>query len=152
MKDRSVEVQLAAFIDKYTPAIGALARRALTKLRARVPGAVEMVYDNYNALVIGFGPTDRASDAILSIVLYPKWVNLFFLSGAGLPDPKKRLKGSGTKVRRILLDDVKVLDEPEVRTLIAAAIARAPKAFDRDSPRRTIIKSISPKQRPRRPS
>jgi hypothetical protein len=51
-----------------------------------------------------------------------------------------------------LLDDASVLDEPEVRTLIAVAIARAPKPFDRKSLRRTIIKSTSPKQRPRRAS
>jgi hypothetical protein len=152
MKDRSVELQLAAFIDKYQPDIGTLARRARARLRTLLPGAVEMIYDNYNALVIGFGPTDRASDAIISIALYPKWVNLFFLNGSSLPDPKKRLKGSGTRVRRIQLDDVKVLDEPEVRKLIALAIERAPKPFDRTSPRRTVIKSISPKQRPRRAS
>jgi hypothetical protein len=152
VRDRSVEAQLAGFIDKYTPDIGDRARRARAKLRALLPGAVEMIYDNYNALVIGFGPTDRASDAILSIALYPKWVNLFFLNGANLPDPKKRLKGSGTRVRRILLDDASVLDEPEVRTLIAVAIERAPKPFDRKSSPRTIIKSISPKQRPRRAS
>ena len=152
MKDRSVEAQLDGFIDKYTPDIGARARRARARLRTLLPGAVEMVYDNYNALVIGYGPTDRASDAILSVALYPKWVNLFFLHGANLPDPKERLKGSGTQVRRIRLDDVGVLDEPEVRQLIAVATARAPTPFDRRSPSRTVIKSISPKQRPRRPS
>jgi len=40
-----------------------------------------MVYDNYNALVIGFGPNDRPSLAIFSIVLFPRWVTLCFLQG-----------------------------------------------------------------------
>ena len=60
----SPEVQLATFIERYTPEIGALARAVLARMRALVPGAVELVYDNYNALVIGFGPTERASDAV----------------------------------------------------------------------------------------
>ena len=49
--------------------------------------AVEMIYDNYNWLVIGFSPTDRPSDAIFSLVLPPGRVTLCFLQGAGLPDP-----------------------------------------------------------------
>jgi hypothetical protein len=40
---------------------------ALAKMRARLPGAVELVYDNYNALAIGFGPTERTSEAVFSI-------------------------------------------------------------------------------------
>jgi hypothetical protein len=30
------------------------------------------VYDNYNALAIAFGPTDRAGDIVCSVTLYPK--------------------------------------------------------------------------------
>ena len=81
----------------------ALAKAVLKKMRARLPGAVELVYDNYNALVIGFGPNERASDAVFSIALYPKWINLFFLYGAMLEDPKEILRGSGKQVRRLLL-------------------------------------------------
>src|ERR1039458_3337653 len=55
-KDDSPEIQLDAFLDKYTPAIATLARACLAKMRARLPGAVQLVYDNYNALAIGFGP------------------------------------------------------------------------------------------------
>ena len=74
-------------MEPYAPAIQKTARTALAKLRAQIPGATEMVYDTFNALVIGFGPNDRASEAIVSIALYPKWVNLYFLDGAALPDP-----------------------------------------------------------------
>jgi hypothetical protein len=37
----------------------------------------ELVYDNYNALAIGFGQTERVSDVIFSIAVYPRWVGLF---------------------------------------------------------------------------
>jgi hypothetical protein len=141
--------QLTRFIDKYSPEIGAVARAALGKMRARLPGAVQLVYDNYNALVIGFGPTERASDAVFSIVLYPRWVNLFFLNGAGLHDPQKLLQGSGSRLRSIRLDTASLLDHPPVRALMAQAIEEA-KPFDPRRRGRMVIKMIAAKQRPRR--
>ena len=151
MKDTSPENQLAGFIGKYTPEIGAVARAVLDKMRARLPGAIELVYDNYNALAIAFSPTERVADVILSITLYPKWVSLFFMRGAHLPDPQKLLKGSGKTVRHIVLADAADLDTPALRALIAHALDRAAKPLDATSPGRVIIKSISAKQRPRRP-
>jgi hypothetical protein len=143
--------QLAAFLARYSPDIRKKARAAIVKVRARLPGAVELVYDNYNALVIGFGPNERPSEAILSIALYPRSINLFFLHGALLSDPHKLLLGDGKQVRRIALDDPKVLDTAHVRALIAEAVTNADTPFSRTKPRRLIIKSIAPKQRPRRP-
>ena len=97
-KDDSPERQLDGFLDKYTPAVATLARASLAKMRARLPGAVQLVYYNYNALAIGFGPSERASEAIFSIALYPRWVTLFFLQGAGLADPARH-----TTIQRITL-------------------------------------------------
>jgi hypothetical protein len=45
--------QLATFMAKYTPALRAEAKRIHAKMRLLVPGAVELVYDNWNGLVIG---------------------------------------------------------------------------------------------------
>ena len=120
-------------------------------MRKLAPGALELVYDNYNALAIGFGPTERAGDGIFSIALYPPHASLFFLQGAKLPDPTKRLRGSGTTVRHIVIEDIALFDEPAVQTLIATALARAKVPLDPAQRRRLVIKSISAKQRPRRP-
>jgi len=152
MRPKSPESQLAAFIARYTPEIAALAEEALARMRARLPGAVELVYDNYNALAIGFGPTERASDAIFSIALFPRWASLFFLQGANLPDPKKLLKGKGTKVRHVVLESAADLDKPAVRDLITCALQRAAKPMKSAGPGRLVIKSVSAKQRPRRPA
>ena len=152
MKAKSPDKQLDDFIDKYSSEIGELARAALAKMRARLPGAIELVYDNYNALAIGFGPTERASDAIFSIALFPRWVSLFFLQGANLPDPQRLLKGSGKQARHIVLKDATTLDEPAVQSLIAEALRCAARPMDRNGPGRTSIRSISAKQRPRRPA
>src|SRR2546429_9478175 len=122
MKTQSPAKQLDGFIARYTPEIGAQARAALAKMRERLPGAVEMVYDNYNGLVIGFGPTDRPSEAVFSIVLFPRWVTLCFLQGAKVPDPQKRLRGNGKQVRHIRLDTADDLETPGVRDLLTRAL------------------------------
>ena len=121
-------------------------------MRKRVPGGIEFVYDNYNALVFGYGPTERPSEAILSLAVFPQWVTLCFLQGAKLPDPKKLLKGGGNVVRNLRLSAPSHLDDPDVQRLISEAIRSASPCFPPGSePPRTIVKSISAKQRPRRP-
>jgi hypothetical protein len=148
--------QLASFIDKFTPDIAALARAVLAKMRKRYPTALELVYDNYNALAIGFGPTERASEAIFSIAVFPKWISLFFLqaqkASTPLPDPQKKLQGTGSVVKHIRLVSAAALDEPAIRALMQEAAARAVVPLDPKSKHRLIIKSISAKQRPRRPA
>ena len=139
-------------MSKYTPEIRTLAEQCLDKMRKYVPGAVELVYDNYNALVIGFGPTERVSHAVFSIALYPRWVNLFFLDGVHLPDPEQLLQGDGKIVRSITIKDAVLLDNPAVRRLIKEALKKSEIPFGRNVPRRLVIKSISAKQRPRRPA
>ena len=121
-KADSPEIQLDTFLDKFTPEVAAVGRACLTKLQARLPGAVRLVYDNYNALAIGFGPSERASEAIFSIVLYPRWVTLFFLQGAGLADPRRLLKGSGKIVRHIVLASAADLDLAAIQDLMAKAL------------------------------
>jgi Domain of unknown function (DU1801) len=149
MPEAGAERRLARLIAKYSPEVAAVARLALKKMQARFPGAVRMVYDNYNALVIGFGPTERASDALFSIALYPKWVNLFFLKGASLPDPGGLLKGSGSRVRSIRLTSAATLDAPAVCALMAHAL-EASQPFGPWTSGRLIIRSVSSKQRARR--
>jgi hypothetical protein len=148
----SPTAQLRAFLAKYSPEIAARAQTILKKMRARYPSALELVYDNYNALAIGFSPTERASDGIFSIAIYPNWINLFFLQGKGLPDPKKILQGDGNLVRHFRLTSPDTLDDPAVVALMEVAAARAKVPFDPTGKHRLIIRAIAAKQRPRRPA
>jgi hypothetical protein len=150
-KAASSKKQLDSFLVKYNPEIASIARHSLVTMRKRLPGSLEMVYDNYNALVIGFVPNERPSDAIFSIALYPEHVSLCFLQGAGIPDPRHRLLGSGNVARHVKLESAATLDDPEIVSLMNAALHRAKVPLDPKQPRRLIIKSISAKQRPRRP-
>jgi hypothetical protein len=87
----------------------------------------------------------------VSIALYPRWVSLFLLHGVGLPDPHKVLKGSGKQVRHVVLKNAETLDEEPVQTLIGLAVERAGNPLDAARPNQMVIKSVSAKQRPRRP-
>jgi len=143
--------QLGRFIKKYTPAVAAQGRATLTKMRKLVPGAVQLVYDNYNFLVVGFGPSERASEAVLSVVFAPRWISICLTRGKGLPDPHSLLRGAGNQVRFIRLDTPGDLDKPAVRALITIALERARVPIDHTARGRLVIRSISAKQRPRRP-
>jgi hypothetical protein len=152
MTDFPAEEQLAAFVAKYTPEIGEQVCAILQTMRSRLTGAIELVYDNYNALAIGFGPTERVSEVIFSIAVYPRWVSLFFFQAHGLADPEKLLKGSGKMARHIVLTDPEALNSPSIRALMDQALKKAVKPLDPTQPHRIVIKSISAKQRPRRPA
>jgi len=151
LKDLLPEEQLGAFISKYAPEIAAQARAVLAKMRAFLPGAIELVYDNYNALAVGFGTTERTSDTVFSIAVFPRWISLFFLHGTNLADPNHLLKGKGKSARHIVLYGPETLDMPAVQALMVQALKRASPPFDPRRPNRIVIKSVSVKQRSRRP-
>ena len=144
------EKRFEGFLAEFEPAIAELGRAAVAWLRARLPGADVMIYDNYNFLVAGFCPNERASDAVFSIALAARGVNLCFLQGAKLPDPAALLRGSGNVVLTIRLASMADFDQAAVASLIEAAVARAKVPFDPSRSGRFYVKSVSPKKRPRR--
>jgi hypothetical protein len=147
----SVEGELDAFIAKFSPEMQERIRTCRARLRARFPDAVELIYDNYNFLVLGFGPTRRATDAVLSLAAYARGVNLCFLQrGPELPDPCSILRGSGKVVRSVALDSPDDLDRPEVTALIDAALELAAIPMSASDGAEVVIKSVSARQRPRR--
>jgi hypothetical protein len=145
------EAQLAGFVAKFSPPMQEQIRACRAKLRTRFPDAVELVYDNYNFLVIGYGPSDRASEAIVSLAAHARGVNLCFLQrGPELPDPGAILRGDGKVVRNVALSSPDDLDRPDVAALVDAALGLAKAPMDSSSGAELIIRSVSAKQRPRR--
>lgn len=139
------------FLAKYSPEIAERLQAARAHLATtHFPRGFELVYDNYNALVFGFSPTERAGDAVVSLAGYPKWVTLFFLKGAALPDPNGVLQGSGRRVRGVRLEPFSLLYSPAVQNLLRLAVEPCAAAFGAAPPLATVIKSVSAVQRPRR--
>mgnify|MGYP003350738279 CR=1 FL=1 len=142
--------QLNTFLARFDPVMAASIRACRAALRRRFPSANELVYDNYNFLVIGYATTERPSDSVVSIAANAKGVGLHFFYGSSLPDPHKILQGSGTQNRFVRLAGAETLALPEVEALLAAAAAHADPPFPAAGKGKLIIRSISPKQRPRR--
>ncbi len=151
MSDSSVESQIATFLAKYSPAIEAQLRDARSRLRALFPRGYELVFDNYNALVFGFSPTDSSKDAFISVVGYPKWITLFFLNGVALADPHGMLEGKGSQVRSIRLKSPGEINTPEVSALVSQAILPLEPALHAAPPLTTVVRTVVANQRPRRP-
>jgi hypothetical protein len=149
MSARQAERQLSEFIAKFTPDMARLIRAARAKMRGFMPHALELVYDNYNFFVIGYGPTEKAGDAIFSLAAQAKGLSLCFLQGAKLPDPHNLWRGSGNVVRNIRIESPDALDDPKVRQLMDIALNRAKQSIPVNGRHQLIIKSISAKQRPR---
>jgi hypothetical protein len=143
--------ELDSFLAKYSQEIEKLTRAAFSWMRKKFPAAAVIVYDNYNALVIGFGTSGTTSDAVFSLAAYPRWINLFFLRGATLPDPKKILQGNGKQVRSITIRKMNDLTHASVIVLIDAEARRSGLTKITGPPGKIVIKSISAKQRPRKP-
>jgi hypothetical protein len=146
----TAEAQLRTFVAKFDATHQTLIRATRKALRRRLPTAVEIVYDNYNFFVIGYGPTERPSEAVLSIAAGASGVGLCFIRGAKLPDPHGLLLGSGKQTRFVRLESADELERPEVAALVTAAIARSAKPFAATGRGDLIIRSVSAKQRPRR--
>jgi hypothetical protein len=143
--------QVDAFIARFDPAVARLVRAGRAKLRRLFPTAVELVYDNYNALAIGYGSSERMSDAFVSLAAYARGVNLYFLYGVELKDPAGILKGAGSRGRFVRLESAATIDRPDVRALLREAVRNGDTPLPARGRGRTVIKSISAKQRPRRP-
>ena len=148
------EKRLAGFFAKYEPAIAKLGKALRAKLRARLPGLSEIVYvyENQDALVISYSPTEAGSDGVCALALYPRRVNLFFAGGDRLSesDPKRLLQGRGKTVRHVVLNSVADFDCAEIDVLMAAALKLAKVRLDASAKGAVIIRAEAQKQRAHR--
>lgn len=147
----TAQQQLDGFLKKYSPQIEKLGRAAISHLRKRLPGAFCLVYDNYNALAVGFGPTPKPSALPISIALYPRWATLFFMFGSTLDDPDRLLEGKGSRIRSVRLDGLEMLKSDAIDRLIVEAVVQAGWTLGPKTRGELIIQSVSARQRPRRP-
>jgi hypothetical protein len=144
-----VEPQVESFIDKFEPEIAQRIRDCRAELRRQLPGATELVYDNYNFLVIAFAATPKTSHAFCSIASDRNGVTLMFYWGAKLTDPQGLLQGDGKQNRYIRLPSADVLRESDVRSLIHATtqLGTPPLVAGNE---RTFVRAVVAAQRPRR--
>ena len=116
------------------------------------PQTNELIYDNYNALAIGWSPTDRMGHTFCSIAIgrTSNNVHFGFYWGSEISDPDKILLGEGNQYRYILVPDIKKFPKAYITKLVKEAYANSlAKVKDKKQIMngQTIVKSISTKKR-----
>jgi hypothetical protein len=116
------------------------------------PKANELIYDNYNALALGWSVTDKVGHNICSIAIYRANQNVHFgfYWGNELSDPDKILLGGGVQYRYILVTDKNKFPKAYIKNLVNEAYANSlSKVKDQKQiiQGQTILKSISEKKR-----
>ena len=116
------------------------------------PKANELIYDNYNALAIGWSPTEKMGHIFCSVAAYRSGKNLHFgfYWGSQIKDPKKLLLGNGNQYRYLLITKKEDLPKTYVKQLLREAFTNSltkvkdPKQIMQG---KTITKSISAAKR-----
>jgi hypothetical protein len=153
---------LRKFLKPYPPGVRTLALWVREFVWDLYPAATELIYDNYNALALGWSLSDRLGDCFCSIAVLPRYIHFGFFRGNEILDPKKILLGKGNQYRYIILEKASDLPKTYIRILLREAYskARARKSLTASKKGsatvikgfwegKTIVKSISPvKKRP----
>ncbi len=114
------------------------------------PKCNELIYDNYNFLAFGWGPTERMSDIFCSIAVGTRGVIFGFMWGVKLDDPKGLLAGGGNQFRSLRVPDIKKFPKSDVKNLLKQAFeisVERLKGKPQTPNGQTITKSISPTKR-----
>ena len=116
------------------------------------PQANELIYDNYNAVSLGWSLTDKVGDNICSVVIYRTNQNVHFgfYWGNELSDPEHILLGKGKQYRYILVPDKKKFPKAYMKQLVNESYANSlsrVKVQKQLVLGQTIVKSISENKR-----
>ena len=116
------------------------------------PKTNELIYDNYNALAIGWSPTDRVGHTFCSIAVGRTSFNIHFgfYWGSRIADPEKKLLGGGNQYRYWLVKNKKDFPKSYLKNLMKEAytyslsLVKDPKQLMQS---KTIVKSVSSAKR-----
>ncbi len=116
------------------------------------PDTNELIYDNYNALAIGYSLSDKQKEMFCHIAVYNKYVNIGFDHGVDLDDPKQILKGTGNRIRHLTVTDFDTFQKSYAKNLLKQAHKLTLDTLDKKIQiitGQSIVKSISAnKKRP----
>lgn len=116
------------------------------------PQANELIYDNYNALAVGWSVTEKLGQTFCSIAVYrsSQGIHFGFYWGSELEDPRKLLLGNGNQYRYLFFENQDDFPLVYVTGLIEQAWHNAVQKVK--SPKdivhgKTILKMTSPVKR-----
>lgn len=141
---------LEKFVQPFPPAVQEITWWLRNFVWTACPDSNELIYDNYNALAIGFGLSDKASDVFCSIAVYSNYANFGFLRGHEISDPEKLLTGAGKMYRYITVKQQKDLPKIYIKKLLLESVINAQARLNTGKQtlkQATIVKSVSAKKR-----
>lgn len=141
---------LLEFLEPFPPESREIALALRDLVWDLYPNCNELIYDNYNFLAFGWGPTDRMSDIFCSIAVGTRGVIFGFMWGVKLDDPKGLLAGGGSQFRSLRVPDIKKFPKGDVKKLLKQAFdisVERLKGREQTPSGQTITKSISPTKR-----
>jgi hypothetical protein len=114
---------LLHFLEPFPEAIRDLALWLRSFIWDLYPQTNELIYDNYNALAIGWSPTDRVGHIFCSIAVGRTSYNVHFgfYWGAQIADPEKKLIGQGRQYRYILVKEKSGFPKTYIKKLMKEA-------------------------------
>src|ERR1700748_1214654 len=111
----------------------------------KYPRCNKLIYDNYEAVALGWSPTEKLGDTFCSIAIYgDKDVHFGFYWGSQIADPDKKLLGNGSEYRYIKVKTLGDFPEGYITSLIADAYEYSMSKLKADAvliKGKTIIKS-----------
>ncbi|MCY4062103.1 MAG: DUF1801 domain-containing protein [Chloroflexi bacterium] len=108
------------------PEIQCLAHSARALLADVMPGITEVPWARQKIAGYGVGPK-KMSQHFCYIAPFKKHLNLGFMYGAHLPDPRNLLEGQGADLRHVKIRSAVDLERPALRDLIDNASRYLPK-------------------------
>jgi len=142
--------ELTKFLEPFPERVQETAWRLRQFVWTLYPDCNELIYDNYNALAIGFALSDTAGDAFCSIAVYSKYINFGFNRGTEIADPEKLLKGNGSLYRYFKVENFDDFPADYIKQLLEDAHINALARFKKGKQifkGATITKLIVPNKR-----
>ncbi len=106
-------------LNNYDDNIRELATAARTLIAKLTPKAEEKIYFGWR--VARFSLDGTMAGQFIAIGPHKKHVNLYFMNGIELDDPKGLLEGDGKKMRHVSITEAKQLKSAALKALIKAS-------------------------------
>jgi len=113
--------ELLEYLAAYDEPVRTLALATRNVVLKEMAPCLESVVDAYNAVALGYGPTECLRDMVCHIAVYPEHVNIGLNRGSEIDAPPSLLEGSGRRTRHITIRTTVELKNPAVKTCLRTA-------------------------------
>ncbi len=124
---RDPSADLIRFLKPFGPEAAATVAWLRDFVWGLYPQSNELIYDNYNALALGWSLTEKLGHTFCSLAVFRtnKQVHFGFYRGMELSDPKQVLLGKGNQYRYVLVNDLKKFPKAYIKQLLKQAYVNA---------------------------